>query len=883
MSPAAVIPWVAACYATKALRQSAPEPHDAQANFTYVVSRMEWYDSLQTLAIGNGENDSTHREFQKRIKDLYATILLYLMKVSLLRFRGFSYGYQVPISTEELSLDSVTKAERALAGFNEEQVSYELRRLFEAAVVQAEAPNELLDALRVMDPKSHLATSDVMQENTTNEIYCAVQRRDDGGHGQGKIKLLHGIIQDLYKRTDSPDVAFFFFSYTSYESNNAAAALRNLIYLIITRCSSLAQHLKNKLDTTGRKQFDHPNDFLALSALFFDMIQDEEFPKMYLIVDSLDECKHHRTEFTNLIIESALVCSPIKWLVSGISDQEGSHSKHLALASDIHDSCTAMDNYIKDSVSVLARDNSFDDELEKIVTDRLCELNIKNYLWVDIVCGMLKSKVPWRVEEFVAEVGTKRDLSDLFSLQHEIVDKKEEHNYCIDVLLVMGAIYESLSIDELKKLMGWSPRVDMKTILYHFSGFIHLQGDTVSFRHESAREYTKHNILDPAKRSKIHVELTVRCLESLGHSLGNEYTARPGGTRDQQGMACTIAGSYASLYWMQHLVQVTDAAENSEVRDSVISFLKKRFLHWVDVLTLGDKIHLVVSRLRDADMHLRKMKRNNSELADNIRDAHLFLRKHPKIDKTWSPNYTTFRGHMSEVRSIAISSDGRVLASGSDDGTVRIWDTETGTTQHVFEVKDGTYTYVTQVALAARIIAAAPDDLPVILWDALTGRKVGELPAYTTAADALCLSPDGRKIAVAARMKVYVWNIEELLGGSEPKGPVRYPIRARGLVFSRDNELFVTSKDAIQLCGSNSFQVRQRFTNDEMDFTCAALSPCKISGTRLLASGSEDGRICIWEMDADIKYGANAPTPAIKPLHIRKIGGSKDEDAPASI
>ncbi|KAJ3566507.1 hypothetical protein NPX13_g7105 [Xylaria arbuscula] len=298
-------------------------------------------------------------------------------------------------------------------------------------------------------------------------------------------------------------------------------------------------------------------------------------------------------------------------------------------------------------------------------------------------------------------------------------------------------------------------------------------------------------------------------------------------------------------------------------------------------------------------MRLRKMKRNNSELADSIQDAHLFvrlhistagpktlqalnttifcpeeglwastvnpwLRKHPKIDKTWSPNYTTFRGHISEVRSISISSDGRVLASGSDDGTVRIWDTETGTAQHAFEARDGTYSYVTQVALASRIIAAALDDLPVILWDTLTGRKVGELPAYTTAADALCLSPDGRKIAVASRMKVYVSSIEGVFGEFEPKDPVQFPIGARGLVFSRDNELLVTSKDAIQLYD-----------------TCAALSPCKISGTRLLASGSEDGNICIWEMDADIKYGANAPTPAIKPLHIRKLGGSKDEDTPS--
>ncbi|KAI0096287.1 WD40-repeat-containing domain protein [Nemania sp. FL0031] len=934
MSPAAIIPWVAACYASKALRQSAPGTHDVQANFIHVVSRMEWYDRLQTLFTGDEDNNPAYPKILKRMKDLYAAILLYFMRVAILYSPGFSYGFsQPPVFTDELNLDSVIEAERALAGFDEEQVNYTLQRLFETAPIQVEAPNKLLDGLPVTDPKSHLTGSDWIQNDMANEIYRVLESREkytdfldwekpecqllwiSGDHGQGKTKLFHGIIQALYKPTDSPGVAFFFFSQSSLESNNAAAALRNLICLIITRCTALAQHLKDKLNTTGRKQFDHPNDFLALSALFFHIIQDEEFPKTYLIVDSLDECIYQKTEFINLIIESASVCSRIKWLVSGISNPGGSHSQHLSLSSDIHDSSTVMDNYIKEAVSVLARSNSYDTELEKLVTDSFCQLDVKNYLWVDIVCGVLKSKALGRVEDFVAQVETKRDLPGLYSLMHEIIDNQgEESRYCLDVLLAMGAIYQSLGIVELKKLLGWPRRVDLKAILYRCSGFLHLQGDTVLFRHESAREYAKRYILDPSKRSETHVKLTVLCLKSLGDSLANEYTALPNGTRDQQEVASTIASSYASLYWMQHLVQITDAAKNNEVQESVISFLKKEFLHWVDVLTLGDKIHLVVSQLRDADMYFRKMKQKNSDLANAMQDAHQFMRLHistdgpntlqalnttifspeeslwaptvnpwlckqPKIDQTWIPNYTTFRGHNDSVRSIAISSDSQVLASGSDDGTVRIWDIETGTTQHVFDTRKGTYSYVTRVALASRIVAAGPDDLPVILLDTLTGRKVGELPAYTVGADALCLSPDGSKIAVAGRRKVYIWNIDELLEGNQAKEPIEYPIRALGLVFSRDNELLITSGDAIQLCDSNSFQVRQKFTNDQKDFTCAALSPHEISGRRLLASGSEDGSVCIWEIGANPEHVENAPTYTIKPPHITRPRSGEDEGA----
>ncbi|KAI0483422.1 hypothetical protein F4859DRAFT_528837 [Xylaria cf. heliscus] len=949
MSPAAILPWVAACYASKALRHSSPKIHDAQTNLIHLISRIEWYDRLQKLFTDDEDNDPAYPEFQNRLKDLYATILLYFMKVAISHSPDFSYGPQTATFTDELDLDFVTKAEGALAGFNEEPVDHRLRRLFEAAQVQIEVRNELLDGLRVTDPRPHLKSSDPTQRDVTNGIYRLLQKRKEytdfvdwekpecqllwisGNHGQGKTKLLHGVIESLYKPSNLPGVAFFFFSYASHESDNAASALRNLIWLIIKRCPPLGKHLQDKYSTTERNRLDHPNDFLALSTLFFNIIQDQRFPEMYLIIDSLDECNFDKTKFINLITESTSACSRIKWLVSGMSKPEGPRWQHLALASDIHNSYTVIHNYIKYAVSILARDNSYDKELETLVTERLCRLEIKNYLWVEIVCEVLKSKKVWRVEQFVAQVETRRDLPGLYSLLHEIINsQKMENPFCIDVLLTMGAVYHSLGFDELKELTNWPPWIDMKTILQQCFGFLQLQGNTVLFRHESARDYAKRCILEPNEMSKVHVRLIVLCLKFLGDRLSNDHTVLPDGARDQQAVLTTIAGSYASLNWMKHLVQVTDVAQNTEVRKAVLSFFERNLLHWVDALTQGDKIYLVVSRLREAEMQLRRMKGNNNDLANAIQDACLFLRLHistddsnnlrasntaifcpeeslvkrswdptvhpwlskqPQMDQTWSPNFTTFRGHKDWVRSISISSDGRLLASGSDDGTVRIWDTEAETTQHVFTPRKNTFSYVTLVALAGRIVAAGPDDLPVILWDTLTGRKVAELPTYTVGADALCLSHDGGKVAVATDRRVYIWNIVGVLGGSQPQEPIAYPIVARDLVFSQDDELLVTSDDAIELCDSNSFQVRWKFTNDEKEFICATLGPCGISGRRLLASGSRKGTICIWEIDADIKRPGNTLTVASMPTlslrcksesHIKCLAFSPDGSRLAS-
>jgi len=141
------------------------------------------------------------------------------------------------------------------------------------------------------------------------------------------------------------------------------------------------------------------------------------------------------------------------------------------------------------------------------------------------------------------------------------------------------------------------------------------------------------------------------------------------------------------------------------------------------------------------------------------------------IDRHGGDLAMALTGHEGKVNSIAYSLDGLLLTSGSEDGTVRLWDTRTGQeTLSPLRSGDGT---VTSVAFSpdGGSIASGTSHGPIHIWDVRTGRSsTTPLLGHKKAVSCVAFSPDSKLIASAgADHLVRLWNTEsgQLLAAME--------------------------------------------------------------------------------------------------------------------
>ncbi|TFK66225.1 WD40 repeat-like protein, partial [Pluteus cervinus] len=398
---------------------------------------------------------------------------------------------------------------------------------------------------------------------------------------------------------------------------------------------------------------------------------------------------------------------------------------------------------------------------------------------------------------------------------------------------------------------------------------------------------------------------------------------------------------YAALFWTFHMQECRQMTIKQEERLLDI-FGGPHALYWMEVLSLHDKIYDAlrgiqgIQQMKVIEPESQVMEANSKSVVKDetqmiLQDLYYFLGmakgvasisiphiyisclaympqgcqlgqrllpffgnllKLQGIPNMWIPYNLVLEGHTKGVLTVAYSPDGKFIVSGSEDKTVRIWDSNTG--QPVVQPLVGHSSWVGSVAYSpdGKYVASGSGDRTVRIWNVVTGQPVGQpFEGHNGAVRSVAYSPNGKHVISGSYDKtIKIWdtntgqpigqpfqghtdwvmavayspNGKHVISGSQDKTvkiwdantglPVGQPLEGhsinfvKSVAYSLDGKYIVSGSydKTVRIWDANTGQpVGQPLEGHDNWVLSVAYSP----DSRHVASGSSDETVRIWDIN----------------------------------
>ncbi|KAF2994064.1 hypothetical protein E8E13_002329 [Curvularia kusanoi] len=710
-------------------------------------------------------------------------------------------------------------------------------------------PQQCLRDLRVTDPREDRARIEGEKDRLLRECYAWIledaryQRWRaqhasrllwiNGDPGKGKTMMMLGVINELSSRDEvtpspwkissaiarlkfssGPHLLTYFFCQSSLpELNNAVSVLRGLIYRLIDQREDLIQHVQKQYRTRGKQLFEGPDAIYALKMILSDILNDAALaalPPTYLLIDALDECTSGLPELLSIITDSSVGQEhKVKWLVTSRNVPEIELYLHpdllgskVSLEVEASYVSKAVATFVKYKLQQLAPIKKYDLELQEEVQRQLCNKAEGTFLWVSLACKEL-GKVPmWETQKVLQALLP--GLDPLYERMLEQIEAQdvEIKRYCKAILQSITLAFRPLQLSEL----AWSAGLpcdrfgNVKAVSYllECSGsFLTVREGTVSFIHLSAKDYFTIGKGQQAfdRLENGHKQMAGRLIYAMNRMLKRNMCnlkipdahIHDKSTQELIEESNLALIAYACEHWAKH-VQAGGKCCRGMLADGgeVLVFLKQHLLHWLEAMSLLQKIPEAILALQKLEADLDHKGAESATVSKLVHDAlrfatwcgsgiqdaplqvyygalvfapaqsivrQQFKREMPEevrmmlgLKADWDSLLQTLEGHTNLVTSVAFSHNSTWLASASRDGTIRIWDANSG---HCLQMLSGHGNSINSITISpdSKRLASGSVDGTIKIWDTASSTCVQTLKEHSSPVNSITFSHNGETLA----------------------------------------------------------------------------------------------------------------------------------------